>query len=586
MIDALPLILLCGGMMILLAAVSFFSKNYSLNRIKSKEVGDGQHGTARWATKKEIAQAYQHIPFTPALWRSKKNLPQPDQQGLVVGCNRAGKKITALVDTGDVHCMMIGAAGVGKTAYFLYPNVEYAFASGMSIIVTDTKGDIFRNHAGVAAKYYDYDVSVLDLRNPMRSGGFNMLYLVNRYMDEYLSDSTNIPARAKAERYAKITAKTIIFSDGEDSNGYGQNSFFYDAAEGLLTATILLIAEFCPPQHRHIVSVFKIIQELLEPVEKNKPNRFQVLMQMLPPEHKAKWFAGAALSSAGQAMQSVLSTAMARLNSFLDSELESILCFQTDIDAERFCKHKSAIFLVMPEEFNTRYFLISLIVQQLYREILSVADEHGGKLLNRAIMYLDEFGTIPKIDSAEMMFSASRSRRVSMVPIIQSLAQLNKNYGREGASIILDNCQDTIFGGFAPNSDTAETLSKSLGNQTVLSGSVSTGKNDPSQSLQMISRPLMTTDELKSLPKGNFIVTKTGTHPMRTKLELFFKWGITFDAPYEMAERPGREVAYASAGELAAAIREKYPQKKKSPPQPVPQEENAQLDAKPAVRVK
>ena len=40
----LPLILLCGGMMLLLAAASFFSKNYSLDRIKSKPVGDGQHG--------------------------------------------------------------------------------------------------------------------------------------------------------------------------------------------------------------------------------------------------------------------------------------------------------------------------------------------------------------------------------------------------------------------------------------------------------------------------------------------------------------------------------------------------------------
>ena len=109
-----------------------------------------------------------------------------------------------------------------------------------------------------------------------------------------------------------------------------------------------------------------------------------------------------------------------------------------------------------------------------------------------------------------------------MVPIIQSLAQMEKNYGREGASIILDNCQDTIFGGFAPNSDTADTLSKSLGKQTVMSGHVTTGKNDPSQSLQMMGRDLMTPDELKALPKGSFIVTKTGTHPMKTKLELFF----------------------------------------------------------------
>jgi type IV secretion system protein VirD4 len=85
--QTLPLILLCGGMMILIAIASYFSKNYSLDRIKSKKVGDGQHGTARWASKKEILQTYLHIPFTPALWRAEKNLPKTAQQGLVVGCN-------------------------------------------------------------------------------------------------------------------------------------------------------------------------------------------------------------------------------------------------------------------------------------------------------------------------------------------------------------------------------------------------------------------------------------------------------------------------------------------------------------------
>ena len=127
------------------------------------------------------------------------------------------------------------------------------------------------------------------------------------------------------------------------------------------------------------------------------------------------------------------------------------------------------------------------------------------------------------------MFSASRSRRVSIVPIIQSFAQLEKNYGDEGAEIIIDNTQLTVFGGFAPNSESAEKLSKSLGSRTVQSGSISNSKNDPSRSLQMIERALMTPDELKSLPKGTFIVTKTGFYPMKVKLKLFFKWGIKFD---------------------------------------------------------
>ena len=221
-------------------------------------------------------------------------------------------------------------------------------------------------------------------------------------------------------------------------------------------------------------------------------------------------------------MASVMSTALSRLNAFLDSELETILCNDTEIDAERFCNEKSAIFIIMPEEDSSKYFMVSLLIQQLYREILAVADENGGKLKNRVVFYCDEFGTLPKIESAEMMFSASRSRRVSIVPIIQSFAQLEKNYGKEGAEIIIDNTQLTVFGGFAPNSESAQTLSKSLGSKTVLSGSISQSKNDPSRSLQMIERPLMTPDELKALPKGTFVVTKTGFYPMQVKLKLFF----------------------------------------------------------------
>ncbi len=538
--------------------LSLLAHYYTLNGIKSRTVGDGQHGTARWATKQEIKKTYTEIRYEPEIWRKGENLPKA--QGLIIGWRRASlfDKTAphgyALVDDDDIHCLMIGAAGVGKTANFLYPNLEYACASGMSFITTDTKGDLYRNYAGIAKDYYGYHVAVIDLRNPTRSDGNNLLHLVNRYMDLYLANPENLAYKARAEKYAKITAKTIINSGGFDIASAGQNAFFYDAAEGLLTSVILLIAEYCKPKKRHIVSVFKLIQDLLAPSGVKGRTLFQLLLAHLPDEHKTKWFAGAALNTAEQAMQSVLSTALSRLNAFLDSELEQVLCFDTAIDAEKFCTEKSAIFLVMPEEDNTKYFIISLIVQQLYREILSVADEYGGKLPNRVMMFLDEIGTIPKIESAEMMFSSSRSRRVSIVAIIQSFAQLEKNYGREGSAIIVDNCQDTVFGGFAPNSESAQILSKALGNKTVMSGSISRGKNDPSQSLQMIERPLMTPDELKSMPKGHFIVTKTGAYPMRTRLKLFLEWGITFGKPYEIAEKSARKVEYADRHELEAEI--------------------------------
>ena len=544
-------------MFAVIGGLSLLAHYYTLNGIKSKTVGDGQHGTARWATKKEIQQTYKHIPFRPEAWRQGKELPT--DQGIILGCTGRKNEVTAMVDTDDVHCLMIGASGVGKTAFFLYPNLEYACATGMSFLCTDTKGDLFRNYGAIAKEHYGYSISVIDLRSPTRSDGYNLLHLVNRYMDIYRREPENLSARAKAEKYAKIISKTIINSSGDSAN-YGQNAFFYDSAEGLLTAVILLLAEYMPPsdedhtERRHIISVFKMVQELLAPSRIKGKNQFQLLMDKLPPEHKAKWFAGSALNSAEQAMASVMSTVLSRLNAFLDSEMEQILCFDTAIDAEKFCNEKSAIFIVLPEEDLTKYFMVSLMIQQLYREILAVADENGGKLKKRVVFYCDELGTIPPIESLELIFSASRSRGLLMVPIVQSFGQLQKNYGKEGAEIVVDNCQDTIFGGFAPNSQTAEVLSKALGSRTVMSGSISRSKNDPSQSLQMMERPLLTPDELKSLPKGQFVVMKTGTHPMQTRLRLFLDWGIVFHNQYSVPEKAQRKVAYADKTELEQSI--------------------------------
>ena len=605
-----PFILICGGLLVFLLAVSFFSQRYSLNNIKSKTVGDGQHGTARWATPKEITRTYHVVPFRPRRWRKGMDLPK--EQGVILGSMGGVKKkrpdrtarlpgrvleklrrpaaprrepkrmkqekkrsrvknfiegqqdIRALVDSDDIHCLMIGASGVGKTAYFLYPNLEYACACGMSFLALDTKGDLARNYGKIASHYYKYRVSVIDLRNPTRSDGFSFLTLVNHYMDKARKNPNDLASKAKAEKYAKILAKTIINPEG-DASQYGENAFFYDSAEGLLTAIVLLLAEFMPPREgepekRHIVSAFKLVQDLLAvPKNSRSKNGFQPLMDLLPSDHKARWLAGAALNSSDQSMASVMSTVLSRLNAFLDTELEQVICYDSPINAEMFASEKCAIFLILPEEDPAKNFIAGLMIQNLSRELFSVADENGGKLKNRVIFYCDELGTMPPFDILPL-FSAGRSRGLTLVPIIQSLAQLEKNYGKEGAEIICDNCQDTIFGGFSPQSKTAEALSSALGSRTVLSGSVSQGKDSNNQSLQMMERPLMTSDELKSIPKGEFVVMKTGTHPMRTKLRLFLDWGITFDPEgYRMPEQAARKVAYASKEELISNIRNRYP---------------------------
>lgn len=457
-----PLILLGGGLLAFLLAVSFLSKNYSLNNFKSKTVGDGQHGTARWATPREISKTYRTVPFRPRRWRKGEDLPT--EQGLVLGSvggrnhkseggfllktsrklleklrrpaegKRKTKKkskalskvkkmieeqrdIRALVDSDDVHCLMIGASGVGKTAFFLYPNLEYACACGMSYLALDTKGDLARNYSCIASKYYGYQVTVIDLRNPTCSDGFNFMTLVNHYMDRAKRDPNDLTAKAKAENYAKILAKTIISPEG--SSQYGDNAFFYESAEGVLAAIVMLLAEFILPEKdgtekRHIVSAFKLVQDLLAaPGGGRGKNGFHVLMDMLPSVHKARWVAGAALTAADQAMASVMSTVLSKLNAFLDSELEQVICRDNPIDAERFASSKCAIFVVIPEEDPTKNFIASLMIQNLSRELFSVADENRGRLKNRVVIYADEFGTMPPFDVLSL-FSAGRSRGLTL----------------------------------------------------------------------------------------------------------------------------------------------------------------------------
>lgn len=85
-----PFLLICGGLLVFLLAASFFSQRYSLNNIKSKTVGDGQHGTARWATPKEIRSTYHVVPFRPRRWR--KGIELPKEQGVILGSMGGAKQ--------------------------------------------------------------------------------------------------------------------------------------------------------------------------------------------------------------------------------------------------------------------------------------------------------------------------------------------------------------------------------------------------------------------------------------------------------------------------------------------------------------
>lgn len=184
--DSITAIMMIGTVVFaVLGGITLLSHIYNLNNIKSKTVGDGQHGTARFSTKAEIRRAYKQVPFTPGVWRNQAqgNLLPELPQGIIVGCRSRGGKTVALIDDADVHCMMVGAAGMRKNRLLAVPESGICLRVRVSFLTTDTKGDLYRNYGGIAKAYYGYHVAVIDLRNPTKSDGNNLLHLVNKYMD-------------------------------------------------------------------------------------------------------------------------------------------------------------------------------------------------------------------------------------------------------------------------------------------------------------------------------------------------------------------------------------------------------------------
>lgn len=64
MLGVATLVIVGAVMFAVLGGVTLLAHIYTLNSIKAKTVGDGQHGTARWASKTEIKRTYQHMDFS------------------------------------------------------------------------------------------------------------------------------------------------------------------------------------------------------------------------------------------------------------------------------------------------------------------------------------------------------------------------------------------------------------------------------------------------------------------------------------------------------------------------------------------
>jgi type IV secretion system protein VirD4 len=494
--------------------------NHHTLDVSRQRAGNGQYGTARFMTQTEKNKAY---PFVSS---GKEKKP-----GFVVEYSEHGWR----VDTSDQSMLMISPPGGGKTTCVMESTIKYnaevnrkTSGKGASMLITDAKGKL-KAEMGKSLLESGYAVFALDFRYPLQSYHYNLMNNVNLSMDKSLAAAnaeTRILEQAKAEKYAKVLASSIVRNTSVSAASTNEStSYFNETSEGLLTAIILLVSEFGRGSERHIVSVFRLIIELNglseESTETLQKNRLEELFNILPEEHRARLFAGPSSKADVRTSMNIFSSALGKLVSFIDNELEQLICEHSpELNAEDFVRRPTAIFLIVPDEDTTKHFFASLYIRNMMNELIAIAEGQPGQVLPRPVLCeWDEFGQIPPIKDFDVLVTAARSRGLRFMIALQSLSQLDNRYSPAQSKIIRQALQMTLFSFQSPNAlDTAKEYSKVLGNYTTQSGSVSRGDRNDSHSVQMIGRALMTEDELINLSFGQWLLIKSGHHPAVTKL--------------------------------------------------------------------
>lgn len=311
----------------------------------------------------------------------------------------------------------------------------------------------------------------------------------------------------------------------ENTRGEGERSgedFWIKAERMMYTALIAYLWEAAPPEDQTIPMMARMLEQcwvredddeyvnpidiLFEKLERQKP-------QCLAVRQYAKF-----KLAAGKTAKSILVSCGARLSPFDISELEEITS-RDELELDEIGSRRTAYFVVMSDTDPSYSFLVAMMMYQLFNLLCTRADtEYGGKLPVPVRCLLDEFYNIGKIPSFQHLISTIRSRNISCMLGLQSLAQLQAVY-KDDADGIVDSCDTVLFLG-GKSTKTAKQLSEMIGKATVDTQNASQAKGAYGQfTLQnnTLGRDLIDPAEIGRLGRNECLVLISGLPPFRSR---------------------------------------------------------------------
>ena len=462
-------------------------------------------GSAKWGRPGAVNEKYKyHLPKDKKQRETIKSLTLEEKEELQDFVRSNNKIMTRHVQIGldsyqhkrNLHTMIIGGSGAGKTSYYCLPNVMQA---NTSFVILDPKGEILRTTGNLLEKK-GYKIRVLNLIDMEHSDGYNPF--------NYLKTENDVQ---------KLV--TNIFK-ATTPKGSGSNDPFWDnAAAMLLSACIFYIRDFVVESQQNFSYVMKMIRagKLLDE-NGNMDTSLDILFEknkLKHPNHISNRYYDSYRIGAGKTLQSIQITLMARLEKFNLDSLARLTSYD-QLHLETMGEEKTALFAITPENDSSFNFLVSVLYTQLFQQLFYSADVvHNGRLPVPVHFVMDEFANVSLPDDFDKLLAVMRSRNIFVSIVLQNISQLKKLFDKEWESI-QGNCDTFLYLGGNEDS-THHTVSQRLGKETIDTntfGKSHGGKGSYSTNYNFSGRELLDDSEVGRIDDQHCILFIRGERPV------------------------------------------------------------------------
>lgn len=324
------------------------------------------------------------------------------------------------------NVLVVGTTGAAKTRTVITPNLLECIGS---YIVTDPKGNLYRQW-GSYMENHGYRVVRLSFTHPENSVHYNPLRYIN------------------TTQQIQQMSSVLVYSD---NGGYNKDPFWDQTALMLINSLISYVKETSVAD---VNNNFHYILELLRKAgrlgESNKNSDLSGMMERLARRNPSSW-AYKQFQNVNQAplktFSTIVTSAISKFSTVDTEELAKMMEYD-EIDFKSIGQKKTAVFVEVSDSDRSMDMLINMFFTQAMNQLCTYADEEceNSRLPVPVRFFMDDFATNCRIDRFENMVSNIRSRKISVILVLQSLSQLQAGYG-DSAHTIIDDCDTLIYMG-------------------------------------------------------------------------------------------------------------------------------------------